>query len=79
MLSALVKTDPECCEKWKRVPYVCNMNPHTLQLHFSYPYMEGCYNAYKDSCFIHKLTYKYDKALLDSKEENMLQHFFNNE
>ena len=79
MLSALVKTDEDCKAEWINIPYVCNMNPHVLQFHLSSPYVADAYDAYKDSCFVHKLTYKYDKTLLDSNEENILQHFLNNE
>lgn len=79
MLSALVKTDPECAEEWKKIPYICNINPHVLQFHFSSEYDESLYVSYKKSCFIHKLTYKYDKKLLMDNYETVLQHFLNNE
>lgn len=57
------------------MPYVCNMNPHVFLFSFSRKYSPEYYQFIKESCFIHKLTYKFDKKLLESQEDNMLKYF----
>ena len=79
MLSALVETDKECREEWNNMPYICNMNPHTLQFHFASPYIGDLYESYKDACFVHKLTYKFKDELLVDSSDNVLKHFLKNE
>lgn len=74
-LSALVEEDKQCKELWQNMPYVCNMNPHVLLFSFSRKYTPEYYQFIKDSCFIHKLSYKFDKKLLESEENNILKHF----
>ena len=44
------------------------MNPHVLLFSFSKPYNEKIYQHILNSSFIHKLTYKYKKEILDSSE-----------
>lgn len=74
-LSALVEEDKQCKELWQNMPYVCNMNPHVLLFSFSRKYTPEYYQFIKDSCFIHKLSYKFDKKLLKSEENNILKNF----
>lgn len=74
-LSVLVEEDKKCKELWQSMPYVCNMNPHVLLFSFSCKYTPEYYQFIKDSCFIHKLSYKFDKKLLESEENNILKHF----
>ncbi len=50
------------------------MNPHVLLFSFSKPYNEKIYQHILNSSFIHKLTYKYKKEILDSSEYNFLKH-----
>lgn len=74
-LSLIVSEDKECKKIWSNMPYVCNMNPHVLLFSFSRKYTPEYYQFIKDSCFIHKLSYKFDKKLLESEENNILKHF----
>ena len=73
VLSVLVDNDFECRQIWEQMPYVCNMNPHVLLYSFKEPYREDKYNQIISSCFIHKLTYKFDSGLLNTN--NVLRHF----
>ena len=75
VISALVEEDKACRETWQSMPYICNMNPHVLLFNFGHKYDEGYYKFILNSCFVHKLTYKYDKKMINSQEENMLMHF----
>ncbi len=77
-LGLLVRTDSEVEALWQSKPYICNMNPHVFLFSFQMPYSESRYRHILDSCFIHKLTYKYDPQLPDAEPENMLRHFLNN-
>lgn len=74
-LAALVDTDRRCKKAWEEMPYICNMNPHTLQLSLAEKYTDLKWNSIIDSCFIQKLTYKYKRELLNAKTKNMLQYF----
>lgn len=74
-LGLLIHTDKKVREEWEKKPYICNMNPHVLLFSFHKHYDEKMYKHILDSCFIHKLTYKYDSRLLEERQENMLQHF----
>lgn len=53
------------------------MNPHVLLFSFSKPNNEKIYQHILNSSFIHKLTYKYKKEILDSSEYNFLKHLLN--
>lgn len=75
VLSALVEKNLKCKKIWKSMPYICNMNPHVLLFNFSHHYDEEYYQFILNSCFIHKLTYKFGKNLLTSENENILMHF----
>jgi len=75
----LVHTDKEVRRLWESKPYICNMNPHVFLFSFSEPYNEKMYRHILNSCFIHKLTYKYDPKLLEAEHENMLNHFMRTE
>lgn len=77
--SVLAEEDRQCRAIWQNMPYVCSMDPHVLQYSFARDYSPRYFQFIMDSCFIHKLTYKYDKTLLESKEENILKHFLVNE
>ncbi len=76
VLSIIVRKDAECRRIWDEKPYICNMNPHVLFFSFDRTYREDDYKHILSSCFVHKLTYKFDKGLLEKKsEENVLSHF----
>lgn len=62
---------------WDEMPYINNMNPHTFYFHWDIPYAEALYNQLLNSCFVQKLSYKFDKNLLETNTENMIQHFMN--
>lgn len=79
VMSFLIKEDDECADLWKRIPYICNMNPHVFLFHFDSDFDKEEYLWLLNSCFIHKLTYKYDTKLLNSPKKNMLQFFLNND
>lgn len=74
-LSALAEYDIECRRIWNKVPFVSNLLPHYFMYSFAKPYRYDEYNYALDQCFIHKCSYKFDKSLLQKKEENYLQHF----
>ena len=76
-LGLLIHTDEEVHKEWEDKPYICNMNPHVFLFSFRRQYCEQIYKHILNSCFIHKLTYKYDPQLLEEKKENMLRHFMN--
>lgn len=73
LIAALVEKDEACRKIWENKPYVCNMNPHVLQLSFSKDYTPMRYDQILNSSFIHKLTYKFDQSLLGDKT-NILNH-----
>ena len=74
IMAAVVNNDTECANIWNKMPYICNMNPHVLQYSFEKIYTEEQWENAIDSCFIHKLTYKYDKKIMQTPEENIFQH-----
>ena len=76
VLSLIVKEDEEARKIWDSMPYICNMNPHVMQFSFSKPYSQQVFDAIKAQCFIHKLTYKFDKSLLkdNMNGRNILQY-----
>lgn len=76
-LAALVNCDEQCRDIWDKKPYLCNMAPHGLMYSFSKKYSEDVFDVLASQSFIHKLTYKYDKKLTQSTEENILQHILN--
>ncbi len=74
-LALLLNTDERLRARWEEIPYVCNMNPHVMQFSFAKPYTVESYTHIQKSCFIHKLSYKYDKSLLETPVQNILQYF----
>lgn len=74
-ISALVDCDPIAKKSWDEVPYICNMNPHVMLYSFDKPYSPNRWEICINSCFIHKLTYKFKNTLLQQSTENILQHF----
>lgn len=78
-LGLLIHTDEEVNKVWENKPYICNMNPHVFLFSFHKPYNEKMYKHILNTCFIHKLTYKYDSKLLELEQENILQHFIREE
>lgn len=77
-LGLMIHTDTLVKSKWEEKPYICNMNPHVLLFSFSKPYDEAKYKHILNSCFIHKLTYKYNKKLIMSGSKNIITHLLNN-
>ena len=78
-LSALVNNDNECRNVWLNKPYICNVVPHILSSHIkrNLPFVRVQYDMIIQSCFIHKLTYKYSKDILELKD-SYLSEFKNN-
>lgn len=74
-LSALVDVDDKCKDIWSNVPYICNMNPHVLWFEFFEDYTPARWKNAVESCFIHKLSYKFKAEALSSGKENLVQHF----
>lgn len=73
VLAALADKDEDCRNIWENKPYICNMNPHVLQMSFHKNYSPIIYDQILNSSFIHKLTYKFDQSLLENKD-NILNH-----
>lgn len=73
-LSAIVKTDTKAAAMWENIPYVCNMNPHVMLFSLSHDYSDFSWTHISNSCFVHKLTYKYDKTWESVSKKNILQH-----
>lgn len=76
-LAAIINNDKDALYMWNHMPYICNMNPHVFQFNFKKSYDKDSYDFLLTQCFVHKLTYKYDNKLVDSKKENNLKHFLN--
>lgn len=74
-VSALVDCDHIAKRIWNDIPYICNMNPHVMQYSFDKLYTPIRWEICLNSCFIHKLTYKFKNTLLQQSSENILQHF----
>lgn len=74
IMAAIVDNDAECARMWQEMPYICNMNPHVLQYSFGKKYNELQWKNALESCFIHKLTYKYNNDILNKTDETILQH-----
>ena len=74
-ISILVNEDETCKKKWEAIPYICNMNPHVFFFHFAKEYEETNYKRILESCFIHKLSYKFNPDLMNADKKNMLMHF----
>ena len=74
ILSLIVREDVEAKKQWESMPYICNMNPHVMQFSFAKPYSRDSFESIKSQCFIHKLTYKYDRKLLDEPINNILKY-----
>lgn len=74
-LSLLVDNNDHLRQQWLSMPYVCNMNPHVFQNSFVKSYNPDVFEHVINSCFIHKLTYKYDVNLLNAKPINIIQYF----
>lgn len=76
-LSAITENDKNCNKIWNDMPFISNINPHLFAYSFKKKYEEPHYSNVISQCFIHKLSYKFDKSLLNVEEENFLQHFMN--
>lgn len=74
-MGLLAHEDAECRQIVDNMPYFCNANPHVMLFSLYKKYTPELYHHTIYSCFIQKLTYKYDQRLTASKEENILQHF----
>lgn len=57
-LELAIETYPK---EWNKVVPFSNSTPHILLLRLFEDYDENIWNALKDTCSIHKLTYKFDK------------------
>ena len=75
ILSLIVDERKDLAKEWYEMPFVCNMNPHVFLFSLEKKYSANEYKQILQSCFVHKLTYKFPSSLLEEKEENMLQHF----
>lgn len=76
-LSALTELDEECRMVWNNMPFVSNLNPHFFAHNFKEVYEEPRYSNVVSQCFVHKLSYRFDKRLLAYKGENFIQHYMN--
>lgn len=76
-LSALVETEEDCASLWNKIPYVCNMNPHVMWFKFFEEYTPERWNNAVNSCFVHKLSYKFDSNELNRDRQNLLMYFVN--
>ena len=74
-LTALTESDVECERIWNKMPFMSNLPPHLFMYSFGKEYDKSSYEYVLSQCFIHKCTYKYDKALLNCETENYLRHF----
>ena len=74
IVAAIVNNNAECSRIWQEMPYICNMNPHVLYYSFEKKYSIQQWENALESCFVHKLTYKFDNSILNKTEENILQH-----
>lgn len=74
VVALLIHKDAECRKIWDEVPYVCNSMPHLLAFSFANRFTPERLKQKKEACFVHKLTYRYPKALEEAAEENILQH-----
>lgn len=74
ILALVVREDEEAKMQWGKMPYMCNMPPHVMQFSFLNPFSPHTFEAIKSQCFIHKLTYKFDKSLLNTNGDNILNH-----
>lgn len=74
VLSAVINNDEECYKIWNEMPYICNVNPHVLLYSFEKEYSQNRWYNIIESCFVHKLTYKYNPRLLEAPNENIFQH-----
>ena len=76
-LAALVDTDEKCRKTWEEMHYICNMNPHVLWFEFLKEYTPSRWNNAINSCFVHKLSYKFDSSELKCDKQNLLMYFIN--
>lgn len=74
-LSLLVDTNSRLKELWSNIPYVSNMNPHVFHFSVGDIYVQEKYEHILNSCFIHKLSYKFNPDLLSAYPKNNIQHF----
>lgn len=75
VLALVVKEDDEAKGYWSDMPYICNMNPHVMQFSLDKPFSNQLYESIKSQCFIHKLTYKFDSALLKKGDSDNILHY----
>lgn len=59
LFALVVKCDENSKRMWKNVPYVSNVDPHTLQFELFDDYREERFSEICGKSFIHKLTYKF--------------------
>lgn len=75
-LSALKETDEIINRNFLDMPYICNMNPHLMQLSFDLPYTDMRWRNIIETSTIHKLTYKVSKET-ECDDDNIYNHFMN--
>lgn len=75
-LSALKETDEIINRIFLDMPYICNMNPHLMQLSFDLPYTDMRWKNIMETSTIHKLTYKVCKET-ECNVDNIYNHFMN--
>lgn len=55
----------------KDMPFITNINPHVLQLKYLFkPLKKEDVKFIKDTCFVHKLSYKFEKELINAEDTN---------
>ena len=74
VITMLTREDNECKSIWNNMPYACNMEPHIFYFEWGKEYTEQRWQYLINTCFIHKLSYKFDNALLSQSPENIIQH-----
>lgn len=77
-MGLIIHNDKECSEIWNNKPYICNMDPHVLLYSFARKYSKDLMDNCLSSCFVHKLTYKFEKKLVKSSL-SILDHFLSRE
>ena len=76
-IAALINNNAKLFVLWDNIPYYDNNRPHIMQNWFGKSYSEERWGKILEQSFVHKLTYKYDKKLLDDKD-NVLNYILNN-
>ena len=76
IFALVVKVDSCGAEAWKKVPYYCNADAHTLQFELFDEYSEERFSLIREKSFMHKLTYKFDEGKASLPNTNY-QHILN--